>query len=183
MAETRGYAWPIRLLHWSMALLIIAMIIAGLVMVNGPWDGKFPPERGMLYDFHRGVGFILLPLAIVRLALKFFVTPPSPLPDSVSKPQRLAAEAVHVALYVALIAMPLFGWYATNAWGVENISVFGLFDLPPIASKNRELGNLLLSWHGKIGFGLAALIVLHAAAALHHQFILKDGTLSRMISS
>ena len=182
MSEPRGYALPIRILHWLMAVLMIAMIAAGLTMVNGPWNGQFPPVRGMLYDFHRGVGILLMVLAIVRIGVKFMVPPPSPLPDSISKPQRLAAEATHLALYVSFIVMPLFGWYATNTWGVSTITVFGLFDLPQIAEKNRELGIQLLAWHGYMGIAVTVLIVLHIGAALYHQFIQKDGVLLRMVS-
>lgn len=180
MSETRRYALSMRVLHWLMAVLIIAMIVAGIAMVNGPWGGEFPPSRGMLYDFHRGTGIMLMFLAIIRLGVKFTVEPPSPLPDTISRAQRIAAETVHIALYLSFIVMPLFGWYATNTWGVANIPVFGLFDLPQIAEKNRELGNVLLAWHGYMGFAVTALIFLHVGAALHHHFVKKDGTLSRM---
>lgn len=178
--ETRGYGLIMRVLHWSMAAIMITMILAGIYMVNGPWNGEFPASRSWLYDYHRGMGFVLMILVIIRLMAYRFTTPPSPLPASVSPAQRLVSKSVHFIIYASLIIHPLFGWVATNIWGVKNIPVFGMFNLPPLAEKNRELGNLLLEWHGYMGFAIAALIVLHVAAALYHHMVLKDGVLTRM---
>jgi cytochrome b561 len=35
--------------------------------------------------------------------------------------------------------------------------------------------------HGKLGWLLLALVVLHAGAALRHRFVLRDGVLRRML--
>lgn len=179
--ETRGYSLPMRILHWLMAIIMITMLAAGLYMVNGPWDGKFPPARGWLFDYHRGMGFVLMVLVIVRLVVYRFSTPPSPLPATMEPMQKRVAGAVHFLLYLSLIIQPLFGWYATNLWGVKHIPVFGLFHLPTLVEKNRELGETLLSLHGYLGFAIAGLIALHIAGALYHALILKDGVIMRMI--
>ena len=176
----RGYSLIIRILHWLMALIMITMIVAGLLMVNGPWDGKFPPSRGQLYDYHRGMGFLLLVLVVIRLLAYRFTKPPSPLPANMSSTQKRAAEIVHFLLYASLIVHPILGWYATNAWGVKNISIFGIFDLPALAEKNRELGDQLLALHGYIGFLITGLVCMHIGAALMHHFVLKDGVMKRM---
>ena len=179
--DQRGYSLLVRIIHWIMAFIMLTMIAAGLYMVNGDWGGKFPPERGWLYDYHRGMGFVLLVLVVIRLLAYRFTSPPSPLPVSISPVQKLIAEITHFLLYAALIIHPLLGWVATDLWGVKNIPIFGLFTLPPLAEKNRELGNLLLEWHGYIGFAIAGLICLHIGAALFHHLVLKDGVLMRMI--
>ena len=127
------------------------------------------------------MGFVLLILVVVRIIIKSRSTPPSPLPSSIPPLQQKVAHFTHVMLYAALICQPLLGWYATNAWGVKNIPIFGLFNLPTLVDKNRELGNSLLEIHGYIGFLIAALILIHIGAALMHQFIKKDGVLLRML--
>lgn len=177
----RGYSLPMRMIHWTMALIMISMILAGLAMVNGPWDGKFPPLRGHLYDYHRGMGFVLMVLVVLRLILRWYTVPPSPLPGSVAPLQRKAAGVTHFLLYTSLMVQPLLGWYATNTWGVKNITIFGIFDLPSIADKNRELGDWLLTIHGYIGVFIAGLVCMHIGAALMHQFVLKDNVLMRML--
>lgn len=177
--EARGYSLPMRIIHWLMALIMITMVIAGILMVNV--YNSFNATTNFLYDYHRGMGFVLLILVVIRLVLYRFTSPPSELPPSVSSVQKFLADAVHFLLYAALIIHPLLGWYATNAWGVKDIPIFGLFTLPPLVEKNRELGNWLLEIHGYVGFAIAALIVIHVAAALMHHFMLKDGVLLRMI--
>jgi len=180
--QPRGYSFAARLIHWVMALIMITMIIAGIWMATGDlWGGKFPKLRGQLYDYHRGMGFVLLILVFVRIAIKQVSTPPSPLPASIPTLQQNIAHLTHHLLYAALIIHPLLGWYATNAWGVKNIPIFGLFNLPTLVEKNRELGDQLLAIHGYIGLAIAALIVAHIGAALMHQFVKKDGVLLRMM--
>ncbi len=184
MGISRGYSLPMRVLHWLMAFGMITMIIAGIFMsADFLWGGQFPAIRGQLFDFHRGMGFVLFVLVIFRFILEKVSTPPSPLPSTIPLWQQKAAHFTHALLYLSLFFNPLFGWYATNLWGVKNISVFGLFNLPQLVEKNRELGNQLLEWHGYLGFFITALIILHISAALQHHFIKKDGLLLRMLKS
>ena len=183
MDQARGYSVTVRVLHWTMAFIMITMLIAGIAMVYGPWDGKFPPVRGMLYDYHRGMGFVLFVLVIIRIFARFLTTPPSPLPDTIKPLQRSVVHMVHGLMYLALLIHPIFGWYATNLWGVKNIPIFGLFTLPQLADKNRELGNQLLAIHGQIGIAITVLIGLHIAGVMYHQFIAKDTILQRMLKT
>ena len=120
---------------------------------------------------------------IIRLLVYRFTEPPSALPESIPAWQKLAAEITHLLLYAFLIVQPLFGWYATNVWGVKNITVFGFFNLPPLAEKNRELGNQLLEIHGLMGLAITPLVCLHIGAALKHRFIDKDDVFQRMLKT
>lgn len=176
----RGHSLPIRIIHWLTAAIFIAMISAGIIMVDAGWGDNFPPFRGQLYDFHRGMGFVLLILVLIRIVLKLTTPAASPLPVSIPPMQQKIAKLTHVLLYAALIVHPLLGWYATNMWGVANIPVFGLFNLPMLVEKNREMGEFLLEIHGWVGLAIGALVVLHILAALHHLLIKKDGVFQRM---
>ncbi|MEM8794758.1 MAG: cytochrome b [Pseudomonadota bacterium] len=178
--EMRGYSLAMRIIHWLMALIMIWMMIAGILMVNV--YNKFDATTNFLYHQHRGFGFVLLILVVVRLVLYRFNRPPSPLPAGMSPAQKLIAEANHFLLYLALILHPLLGWYATNAWGVKDIPIFGLFTLPPLVEKNRELGDFLLMIHGYVGFAIVGLVALHILGALWH-LSQGDGVFSRMLKS
>lgn len=114
---------------------------------------------------------------MVRLACRLTHSPP-PLPP-MPRSQRLAAEAVHVALYLILIAMPLIGWLGTNAYG-EVMTVFWSLPLPALVAKNPPLSDALWLAHNVLGLTLGALIVLHAGAALAHRFVFHDPVLARM---
>ncbi|HBS99586.1 MAG TPA: cytochrome B, partial [Citreicella sp.] len=53
------YRLPARLLHWIMAVLVLAMIPAGLVMVQ---QGIARPLQDALFLFHKNTGVLLLGL-------------------------------------------------------------------------------------------------------------------------
>lgn len=174
---SRGYALPMRVIHWTMAAMMIYVIVVGVLMGNGFKVGKH-------YDYHRATGFILMIFAVIRLFIYRFTTPPSPLPVTMSHIQKRAAETVHFLLYACLIIQPFLGWYATNAWGVKNIPFFFKgWHLPQLVEKDRELGNFLLEIHHYLGLFIAALVIIHVGAALMHQFVYKDDVLKRMMKT
>jgi cytochrome b561 len=171
-----GYTLGARILHWLSAALILLMIPFGIVM--GQIDSG--PLQDLLFNLHRSIGAILLPLVILRLFWRF-QHPPPPLPADIPAIQRAAAHASHWTLYGLLIAQPLLGWIATSAYRAP-ITVFWLFVLPPIWPENRALSEQLFVVHQLIGFALAILIVVHVSAALFHHFVRKDRVLMRMIT-
>ncbi|MEM7068123.1 MAG: cytochrome b [Pseudomonadota bacterium] len=177
MTEERGYALPMRIIHWLMAAMMLYVIFVGILMGMDIKVGKH-------YDYHRATGFLLMALVILRLLVYRFTTPPSPLPVTISSFQAKIAGLVHFLLYAALLVQPLLGWYATNAWGVKKIPFFFKgWHLPQLVAKDRELGNFLLEIHGYLGLFIAALVIMHVGAALMHQFVLRDTVLLRMLKS
>lgn len=174
--ELRGYSLAMRIIHWTMALLMFYVIIVGFLMGNGF-------KVGQHYDWHRATGFVLFFLVIIRLLAYRFTTPPSQLPVAMAPIQKQASHAVHFLLYACLLIQPILGWYATNAWGVAKIPFFFGMSLPRIAEKNRELGNQLLECHYYMGLLITALVVVHILAALMHQFVWKDNLIKRMMST
>lgn len=90
-------------------------------------------ERFELTQTHMSIGLAVLLLALVRLCLRIRATAPVPAPAAPLVMN--AAKAVHIALYVLLLAMPLSGWLMASTTPVRvPTCVFGLFDLPyPLA--------------------------------------------------
>lgn len=172
----RGYSFPMRLIHWVMAVMMLYVIVVGILMGNDFKVGKH-------YDWHRATGWLIFFLVIIRLVAYRFTKPPSDLAPAIAPIQKLAAHFVHFLLYVCLLIQPILGWYATNAWGVKNIPFFFGLTLPRIAEKNREWGNQLLEYHHYLGLFIAALVVTHIAAALMHQFVFKDNLIKRMVKT
>jgi len=70
---TRSFALLSRLLHWTMALLILAMLFIGVAMVSSLSDYH------RLVAIHRPLGILLLVLVAVRL-INRLLSPPPPLP-------------------------------------------------------------------------------------------------------
>ena len=145
-----------RVLHWGMAVLILAMLFVGVGMVASL------SLRPVLIDLHRPLGIALLLLAVIRLLYRWR-HPPPPLPASLPRAQALAAKASHVALYAAMLAMPLLGWAMLSAGGYP-VRMTSSFALPPILAPDPALYSLLRQAHGWMGYALFALILLGVSA-------------------
>jgi len=163
----------LRLVHWLMALAIIAMLFIGLAMVS-----TVSPLHSLLISIHKTLGVAILLLVIVRLYLRLRYPVPT-LPASVSTQQKAIASASHWLLYALMLAQPLIGWGMLSAAGYP-ITLWGGWLLPAILPQNPALYALLRPAHTWAALLLLAVVVLHLAAALFHAFVLRDGVFSSM---
>ncbi|WP_096349134.1 cytochrome b [Hydrogenophaga crassostreae] len=172
------YHFVSRLLHAVLGLALVGLFAVGLYMADLP----FSPDRLKLYNWHKWAGVTVLTLAFVRLIWRLTHRPPA-LPKAISQAmpswQHVASEATHVGLYVLFFAVPLAGWAYSSAAGFP-IVPFGLFQLPDFVPVSEGLADVLKPVHKFSAYAMAALVVLHVAGALKHQFIDRDGLLSRM---
>jgi cytochrome b561 len=168
------YSTPAVVLHWLVALLILAGFPLGIYMVDLPLS----PDKLRLYSYHKWIGVTVFVLVAVRLGWRLTHTPP-PLPEGMAAWQRRASAIVHGLLYVLMIAIPLSGWLMSSAKGFQTVW-FGVLPLPDLLQKDRELGDLLAGVHKALNFTLLALVILHVAAALKHHFIERQPFLQRM---
>jgi cytochrome b561 len=171
-----GYTYVARVLHWVTAGLVLVQLALGIIIAN-EWGGK---AQDLLYNGHKSIGALILPLVVARLIYRLTHRPP-PLPGDIPAMQRLAAQVTHWALYALLIVEPLLGWMGTSAYPAP-VPFFGLFNLPPLLAPNRALSEQLLSVHRLVAFAIVALAALHIGAALFHHFVRQDRVLQRMIS-
>ena len=160
-------------LHWLLALAILGSFSVGLYMADLPVS----PQRLKLFNWHKWAGIVILALSALRLLWRLTHRPPADLPMPAW--QSRLAHGVHVGLYLLFFAVPLSGWAYSSAAGFP-VVVFGLIPLPDFVPKDKELAELIEGVHGFLAYGLAALVVAHVAAAVKHQFIDRDGLLSRM---
>lgn len=167
------YSHLAMLLHWVLALAIVGAFGMGVYMSDLP----FSPQRLKLYNWHKWAGVTILTLSAVRLLWRLTHQPPADAPMPAW--QRLAAHGTHYALYVLFFAVPLVGWAYTSAAGFP-VVWFGVLPLPDFVPVDKALAEAIKPWHGYLAFTLAALVLMHVAAALKHQFIDRDGLLSRM---
>jgi cytochrome b561 len=158
-----------RILHWIMAVLILAMLFIGVAMVSSLSDYH------RLVSIHKPIGILILVLAALRLVNRL-IFPPPPLPSSMPVPLRVAAEASHWLLYALMFAQPLVGWAMLSAAGYP-IALIGAFHLPPIVPHDMALYAFLRPLHSVLAFALFATFLLHLAAALTHALIFRDGVL------
>ena len=90
----------------------------------------------------------------------------------------VAAKATHWSMYALLGVALLLGM--GTAWA-QGDSIYGLFKLPAMVPSNHDLGDQVAGVHGTIVTILLILVGVHAAAALVHQYVWRDGLLRRML--
>jgi len=161
------------LLHWVLAVAIVGSFCMGVYMSDLP----FSPQRLKLYNWHKWAGVTILALSALRLLWRLVRRPPADIP--MPGWQRSAAHATHLLLYLLFFAVPLVGWAYSSAAGFP-IVWFGVLPLPSFVPVDKELAEAIKPWHAYLAFAMAALVLMHVAAALKHQFIDRDGLLSRM---
>jgi cytochrome b561 len=171
-APTR-FALPARVLHWLMAVMILAMLLIGAGMVSTA--SKAYPA---LLAWHRPVGIAILALALVRLAVRWTHRAPA-LPADLPAVQVAAAKGSHYLLYGLMIAMPLVGWAMLSAAGTP-VQMWDGAILPAILPRNVQVFGWLRQVHGLLGYAFFLLILAHLGAALFHGLIRRDGVLGSM---
>jgi cytochrome b561 len=164
-----------RLLHWVMAVCILAMLFIGVGM-----QSTVMPKYLTLVSIHKPLGVTILVLALVRLAVRLRYGAPA-LPADLPQPMKLAAIASHYALYALMIVMPLLGWGMLSAADYPVVLYAG-WHLPLFLPQSDSLHTLLWNAHFYLAFAFFALILLHVAAALFHALVRRDGVFQTMAS-
>jgi cytochrome b561 len=165
-------------LHWVLALAILTAFVVGLTLEDMP----FSPAKLKIMNWHKWAGVSILFLSVLRLLWRITHRPPA-LPASIEQAmpswQLKAFHGTHHLMYLMFFAVPLLGWAYSSAKGFP-IVWFGVLPLPDLVAPNKALAEVLEEAHGLAAWGLIGLVGLHVAAALKHQFIDKDGLLTRM---
>ena len=161
-------------LHWLTAALIVDGFTLGLSMVDLPL-GR---QKFQWYAWHKWIGITVFLVACLRLAWRYGHPPPAL--DAMPPWQKIAAKVTHRAMYLLLLCIPLSGWIYSSSTGVQ-VVYLGLFPLPDLVAKDRELATILKTVHLTLNFTLLGLVCLHTAAALKHHFVDRDTVLARML--
>lgn len=161
--KTSGYSRIQIILHWAIALLIVfqyagADAISDLVRQVG-LTASSAETIPLMVRAHVMAGLLTFALMLIRIFMRFTKGAPA-LPKEESAMAKMAAHATHGILYLALLLMPISG---AAAW-------FGQIELADTA-------------HMVLKVVLLGFVVLHIAAALYHQFVLKNGLIKRMMKA
>lgn len=169
------YTPPAIVLHWLLAILILATLGIGLTFEDMPLS----PSKIQLLNWHKWAGISVLWLTGLRLAWRLTHQPPTPLPSLKSWEQKLSS-AVHHILYLLMFAIPLTGWIMSSAKGYP-VVYFGIIPLPDLIGKQtKDVVEILEELHGLLADGILVLIILHVAGAVKHQWVDKNPILYRM---
>ena len=142
-----------RSLHWATALLVLAALVLG----NRIAHMEVSLSALKFFGYHKTLGVTVLALILLRIVWHLISAPPAPLPHVVPWQDALA-KAVHRAFYVLLLAMPLTGWVASSATGIDTV-IFGRWTLPAIAPVSETWEEVGFVIHGIIAKLLVAVIL------------------------
>ena len=171
---TTRYTRTAMALHWAAALLIVVAFFVGLWMA----PLEISPLKFRAYAYHKWMGITVFLIAFAHLAWR--VAHPAPPPVAMPAWQLRASETAHVLLYLLMFLSPITGYLYSSAAGVQTVYL-GLVPLPDLLGKDKLVANALQIVHSTLNYGFAALVVVHAAAAIKHHVIDRDGMLDRML--
>lgn len=158
-------------LHWLVAIMVIGAFAIGMTFLDSTPNSA--PEKVTYLQYHSMWGTLLALLLIARLITRFVFKRPAPA-DAGHPALNMIAKITHFLLYVGVFGMLLSGASMSMQAGLMNV-FNGQGSLPADFRIFPPRGI-----HGMTFSILFLLILLHAGAALYHQFIRKDNLLGRM---
>lgn len=159
-------------LHWGIAALIAVAFVLGLTVDNFP-----KAYEGAVVNTHAIIGLTVILLSLARVGWRLAHRAP-PLPQGNGRIVEVASKLVHMSLYILMIVVPLIG-IPTLLYRGRGID-FGILQLPPLVPRVPQIFRPLTEVHELTAYALILLAAGHVLAALYHQFVLRDGLVSRM---
>jgi cytochrome b561 len=157
-------------LHWATAILVTVLWIIGQTADWLP-DGAVNTDY---WSVHVVLGFALVIVLIWRLIWRRVGG--RRLPAAHNGVLGVLAEGTHYSLYLLLLVTVVLG--IVNAF-VRGYNLCDLLSLPQLG--DRAWRKPITQWHGLAANFVLGVTLLHAAAALAHHYVLKDGVLRRML--
>ncbi len=159
------------IVHWITALGVALLFLSGTRAA----DSDVAATKIGALGVHAPLGLGILAVTLLRILWWRLADTKPALVPGMPRWQEIASHAVHGLLYLALVGMAASGIGLFLQTGAGEIVLFGA---------DRELPRFhdytLRAIHGLGANLILALIVVHVAAALWHQFGLKDGLMRRM---
>jgi len=185
MMQATRYTRLAMLFHWLVAALITINVVLALTVDDMPKSFERP-----FIDLHKSLGITVLGLALMRLLWRW-ANPPPPFPRGYAPWERTTAHVAHYVLYGLMFLMPLTGWIHDSAWkgapthGLNLFWVipwfrFGFIEQLSPATK-EQIHSVFFQIHASLAYVLYAVVALHIAGALKHQFLDKEPELQRML--
>jgi cytochrome b561 len=174
--SAENYGLIAKLSHWLIAALIIALLGIGWWMVDLNY---YDPWYHEALTWHKSLGLIAGIVVIFKLISNLIDVSPEP-QASLSSFERIASRFVHYFLRLTMLVIPVTGYLISTSEGAV-IDVFNWFSVPVLLEINDRARDIAIEVHYYLAYATLALVMLHIAAALKHQFIDHKGTLKRIL--
>ncbi len=169
------YGAVAQFLHWATAILVVVAFTYG---PGGSEERVYSAARDFDRQIHETLGIGVLAIVLIRLAWRALDTAPS---DPAMPPwMKLASKGLHATIYLLLLAVPLTA--IAGAWLEGHpITLLGNRRIGPFLAEAHDVGSAIASIHTWLGDAIMWVAGVHAAAALYHHFVLRDGVLRAML--
>ncbi len=160
-------------LHWLLAILIIAALLAGFFLLAAMPNSD--PQKIRVLLVHMTAGIAILALMVVRFIVRMLTSRPAPATTGYPILDRIA-PITHYGFYVLVLLMVGTGYATAILAGLNRIVFQGSGDPLP---EDFDVYPTFVA-HSFLAAILAGFVVLHVLAALYHQFACKDRLFRRM---
>ena len=178
---TARYDAPSLVFHWVTAIVVTVAFVLGPGGFGRLMHQGVDPATQIDIVWHESLGILVFVLTAMRLV--WTALRPAAPPAQASGWMHLAARLVQLSLWALLVALPVTALLALGSEGHPLTLLGGLrVDRMPIVA-----GSAFAKWadwgevHKFLGDAVMWLAGLHAAAAVFHHVVLKDGTLAAML--
>lgn len=173
------------LLHWTIAIAIIANLYIGLDAADLSFKD---PDKMNLMWWHKSIGMLVLVLSVLRLVWRW-MNPAPPPPIGLNRWIRVSGAFMQHLFYFMIVVIPLAGWLMVSAGAQgHGTSVFGLFNWPAFPglsglprSAAHPYHEAFETVHVWLAWAMIVLVPLHICAGLYHHFVRGDNVLLRML--
>ncbi|AIT09587.1 branched-chain alpha-keto acid dehydrogenase subunit E2 [Candidatus Francisella endociliophora] len=166
------YSRPVRRLHSILAFLITIQLVLGFSFAKGIINTDW------VITLHKSFGVLTTIAIFLLVIIRIFSRKPT-YPKPLPKIQIIVARLVHLGIYISALGMALSGLIGSMLMN-SSWNFFFIIPFPQMLKTDFSLGMQIFSYHYIFASILLILILMHIAAALFHQFILKDDIIARI---
>jgi cytochrome b561 len=169
----QSYGRIAKWLHWLTALGVFLLLLGGPIFHFMPETEKISRAA----SGHAGLGTLILILMVVRLYWRIRYPVAAPV---MPRWQARLSLSVHRVLYACVLLQPIFGILMAMT-SPYDVVAFGLFNYSALIEPNETWHQIFHICHRINGALFALAVLLHIAAVIYHQLIMRDRLLNRML--
>ena len=159
-------------LHWTTVGLIALLWVIG---ETADWAPRGPLRTG-LWSVHVVLGIVTGFVLLTRVAWRAQFG--RVLPPADTGVLYAIAKATHYTLYILLAVVIVTG--IVNA-SYRGFNLFGVWSVPQFGTADATTRRSINEWHELAANATVLVGLLHAAAALIHQYVWRDRLINRMM--
>ena len=169
------YGSMAQIFHWVTAILVLVAFIYG---PGGSETRVYSSARDADRQLHETLGLVIFGLVALRLLWRMIDRQPDP-PD-IPRWMDTVSKAVQGLLYVLMFLLPISA--VTGAWLEGHpLTLLGGVEISSLLAPAHDMGARIAKLHTWLGDAILWVAGVHAAAAIFHHVVLRDGVLVSMM--